>query len=60
MAGRDQIVSFCDEVLEVASFEDYGPNGLQVPGSAEVERVITGVSAHRKLIERAVAGGGRC
>ena len=40
-------------------FDDYGPNGLQVPGSAEVERVITGVSAHRELIERAVAAGGQ-
>ena len=59
MAGRDQIVSFCDEVLEVARFDDYGPNGLQVPGSGEVERVITGVSAHRELIERAVAAGGQ-
>ena len=59
MAGRDQIVSFCDEVLEVARFDDYGPNGLQVPGSDEVERVITGVSAHRELIERAVAAGGQ-
>ncbi len=57
MAGRDEIVSFCDELLEVSSFEDYGPNGLQVPGAPEVEMVITGVSAHRKLIERAVAGG---
>ncbi len=59
MADRDQIVSFCDEVLESADFEDYGPNGLQVPGSGQVERVITGVSAHRELIERAIAAGGQ-
>jgi dinuclear metal center YbgI/SA1388 family protein len=59
VADREQIISFCDELLEVAGFDDYGPNGLQVPGSAEVEMVITGVSAHRKLIERAVAAGGQ-
>ncbi len=59
MAGRDQIISFCDQVLEAQGFDDYGPNGLQVPGSAEVERVITGVSAHRELIDRAVAAGGQ-
>ena len=59
MADRDRIISFCDELLEIAAFDDYGPNGLQVPGSSEVEMVITGVSAHRKLIERAVAAGGQ-
>ena len=32
MAGRDEIIAFCDELLEVAAFDDYGPNGLQVPG----------------------------
>lgn len=37
------------------AFDDYGPNGLQVPGAAEVERVVTGVSAHRDLFERAAA-----
>ena len=31
-----------------------GPNGLQVPGGEEVRRVVTGVSAQRELIERAV------
>jgi dinuclear metal center YbgI/SA1388 family protein len=55
VASRDEIIRFCDELLDVGSFEDYGPNGLQVPGAAEVTRVATGVSAHRELIERAVA-----
>ena len=36
---------------------DYGPNGLQVPGAGEVTGVATGVSAHRELIEGAVAAG---
>ena len=55
MAGRDEIIAFCDELLESESFADYGPNGLQVPGSREVVRVATGVSASRELLERAVA-----
>jgi dinuclear metal center YbgI/SA1388 family protein len=59
VAERDRILSFCDELLEIDGFDDYGPNGLQVPGSAEVEMVISGVSAHRALIERAVAAGGQ-
>jgi putative NIF3 family GTP cyclohydrolase 1 type 2 len=49
------IISALDELLEPAAFQDLGPNGLQVPGAAEVERVVTGVSAQRALAERAVA-----
>jgi dinuclear metal center YbgI/SA1388 family protein len=57
MAPRDDIIRFCDELLDVAAFDDYGPNGLQVPGQPDVAKVATGVSAHRELIERAVDGG---
>jgi dinuclear metal center YbgI/SA1388 family protein len=48
------IVAALDELLEPASFADLGPNGLQVPGGAEARRVVTGVSAQRALIERAI------
>lgn len=57
MARRDEILEFCDELLDVAAFDDYGPNGLQVPGDPEVAKVVTGVSAHRELIQRAVDAG---
>ena len=36
------------------AFDDFGPNGLQVPGRRTVERVVTGVTAQRELFERAV------
>jgi dinuclear metal center YbgI/SA1388 family protein len=57
VARRDEIVGFCDELLDVRSWDDYGPNGLQVPGAANVNKVATGVSAHLELLERAVASG---
>ena len=57
MTTRDDIIEFCDDLLDAGSFDDYGPNGLQVPGRAEVGKVVTGVSAHRELIERAVDAG---
>ena len=44
MARRDEIVAYLDELLEIAAFADYGPNGLQVPGAAEVSTVVTGVT----------------
>jgi dinuclear metal center YbgI/SA1388 family protein len=57
VAGRDEIVEFLDELLDSRSWSDYGPNGLQVPGGAEVSVVATGVSAHLELFERAARGG---
>ena len=57
MASRDEIIAWCDQLLEVGSFEDYGPNGLQVPGISEVGKVASGVSANLELLERAVSGG---
>jgi dinuclear metal center YbgI/SA1388 family protein len=56
-AGREEIVEFCDQLLDADSFDDYGPNGLQVPGAAEVSKLATGVSAHRELLERAADAG---
>ena len=57
MAARDEIVSYLDDLLEPAAFDDYGPNGLQVPGSDEVELVVTGVTASLELLERAEDAG---
>jgi dinuclear metal center YbgI/SA1388 family protein len=57
VAARDEIVSFCDELLDVARFGDFGPNGLQVPGTTEVEKLVSGVSASRELLEASVQAG---
>jgi dinuclear metal center YbgI/SA1388 family protein len=57
MASRDEIIAYLDELLDSPAFEDYGPNGLQVVGAAEVETVVTGVSAHLELFRRAAAEG---
>jgi dinuclear metal center YbgI/SA1388 family protein len=51
------VVAYLDGLLDAQNFPDYGPNGLQVPGSEEVSVVVTGVSAHRELFERAVEEG---
>jgi dinuclear metal center YbgI/SA1388 family protein len=54
VAALGEILGFCDELLDVGSFEDYGPNGLQVPGTSEVSKVATGVSANLELLQAAV------
>lgn len=53
----DNILAHLDELLSPASFQDYGPNGLQVPGPQEVQTVVTGVSASAELFERAAELG---
>src|SRR3954463_2641217 len=55
VAARDEIIAYLDDLLDVASFDDYGPNGLQVAGAREVSVVVTGVSAHLELFGRAAA-----
>jgi len=57
MPHIDELIRALDELLDPAAFDDYGPNGLQVPGRPEVHRVVTGVSAQRALAERAVELG---
>ena len=49
------LVAFCDRLLDADAFNDYGPNGLQVPGPATVATVVTGVSAHQALFRAAAA-----
>ena len=55
MAQRTEIASHLAAWLAVDRFKDYGPNGLQVEGRAEVGRVVSGVTANLALIEAAVA-----
>jgi len=53
-ARTTSIVAALDAVLEPVAFADLGPNGLQVPGGEEARRVVTGVTAQRELIGRAI------
>jgi dinuclear metal center YbgI/SA1388 family protein len=57
VAALDAILAHLDELLDAAGFDDYGPNGLQVPGAAEVSKVVTGVSAHLELFREAARDG---
>jgi dinuclear metal center YbgI/SA1388 family protein len=54
VAALRTVIERLDELLDPARWSDYCPNGLQVPGPAEVRTVVTGVSAHAALFEAAV------
>jgi dinuclear metal center YbgI/SA1388 family protein len=57
MATLHEIIEELDALLEPEAFPDHCPNGLQVAGRPQVERVVTGVSASGELFEHALERG---
>jgi len=51
---RAELDAYLDQYLDIARFRDYCPNGLQVEGTAEVARIISGVTASIALISAAI------
>ncbi len=43
-----------DALLESRQFKDYSPNGLQVEGRQQIQRLVTGVTASQALLDEAV------
>jgi dinuclear metal center YbgI/SA1388 family protein len=54
MVTRQVLVEACNTLLQPERFRDYGPNGLQVEGRAEIHTLVSGVTASLALIERAI------
>nr|WP_315229445.1 Nif3-like dinuclear metal center hexameric protein [uncultured Limnohabitans sp.] len=52
---RQDVLSACNTLLQPERFKDYGPNGLQVEGRAEIGHVVSGVTASLAFIEAAIA-----
>lgn len=55
MTDRAALERQLNQWLEPTRFKDYGPNGLQVEGRAEVNRLVCGVTASLALIDAAIA-----
>ncbi len=49
-----ELETHLNKLLNVSRFCDYGPNGLQVEGKADVQRIVTGVTACQALLDAAV------
>lgn len=52
---RKEFNQLLDEILNPSSIKDFCPNGLQIEGSEEVKKIVTGVTASQALIEAAIA-----
>lgn len=53
--SRHELLLAFDGLLQPERFKDYGPNGLQVEGRAEITRIVSGVTASLALIDAAIA-----
>ena len=51
---REALRAYLDNLLEAGRFRDYCPNGLQVEGKAEVQRILCGTTASQDLIDAAI------
>lgn len=54
MVKLHELSQYTNELLAVERFKDYSPNGLQVEGGAEVNTIVSGVTASLELIDAAV------
>jgi len=52
---REELTRYLDALLDSARFSDYCPNGLQVEGRVQVQRIVAGVSASQALVDAAIA-----
>ncbi len=57
MALRSDVEMSLQMLLRPDDFKDYGPNGLQVEGRAEVLHIASGVTASLAFIDGAIAAG---
>lgn len=49
-----ELEQLINEKLNSAAISDYAPNGLQVEGKETVQKIVTGVTASRALLDEAV------
>ena len=54
---REELIRYLDNLLEAGRWRDYCPNGLQVEGRTDVQRLVAGVTACQALLDAAVERG---
>ncbi|RLZ08978.1 Nif3-like dinuclear metal center hexameric protein [Acinetobacter sp. 2JN-4] len=55
MANLYDIVQWCNQTLKSNEFKDYAPNGLQIEGKSEVNKIVCAVTASETAIDAAIA-----
>ncbi|WP_374663724.1 Nif3-like dinuclear metal center hexameric protein [Acinetobacter sp.] len=57
MAQLNDIIQWCNQTLKSHEFKDYAPNGLQIEGKSEVNKILCAVTASQDAIDAAIAQG---
>lgn len=52
--SKNALEKYLNNLLEIDNFQDYCPNGLQVAGRESIKCIVTGVTASRALLEKAL------
>lgn len=50
-----QLTKDLNQLLNIKNYQDYGPNGLQIEGKPNIQKIAFAVSATRDSIEQAIA-----
>jgi dinuclear metal center YbgI/SA1388 family protein len=53
MAQTRELVAYLHDLLEADAIGDYTPNGLQLEGAVQIQRLMTGVTACQALLDAA-------
>ena len=53
--NRTDLITYLDTYLGINEIKDYGPQGLQIEGRTEVQRIVGLVDAHQPCVEAAIA-----
>ena len=54
MVNRNELAEYLAQMLNIARYRDYCPNGLQVEGRSEIGTLVSGVTASLALLEAAI------
>ena len=57
MAKLNEIIQWCNQTLKSHEFKDYAPNGLQIEGKLEVNKILCAVTASQDAIDAAIEQG---
>ena len=52
---REVLVRYLDDTLRISEIADYGPQGLQIEGRAQVDKIVGLVDAHQPCVQAALA-----
>ena len=54
---RSELVDYLDTFLQIADIQDYGPQGLQIEGSATLHKIVGMVDAQLPCVAAALDHG---